>query len=195
MDKRMKGSMGLKWRIENDPAKRKEAILNNIPIRFEIEEAIDPSYKMSFWDNLYNVDTYGRSAVQKHDDFISKHSEKHNIDPDMLRAVMYAENARGHKIIVNDLTDQFGKSKSIMPMNIQKDSWSKLIDKNPEDMYDPNINVEASTILLRRITNALDKPTPAKVGTLWNNLGARKTNKFGHYIGNLYQEKSWRTID
>ncbi|MCE7887216.1 MAG: hypothetical protein DYH13_06915 [Alphaproteobacteria bacterium PRO2] len=37
----------------------------------------------------------GRAAVQKHDKTILKYSEKHNIDPDLVRAVMYAENTRG----------------------------------------------------------------------------------------------------
>lgn len=195
MKKRMKGPMGLKWRIENDPDKRKEAILNDIPIRFEIDEVRDPSHTMSFWDDLYNVDAYGREAVQKHNPTISKYSEKHNIDPDIIRATMYAENARGHKIILNDLADKFGKSDSLMPMNIQKNMWAQIVGRQPEEMYDPEVNIESSAVLLRRIANALDKPTPSKVGTLWNDLGARKTSKFGHYIGNLYQEKTWNRAD
>ena len=65
------------------------------------------------------------------------------------------------------------------------------IDKQPEDMYDPDVNIEAATVLLKRIADRIDKPDAAKVGSIWNYTGREKTNEFGEYIGKVYQEKPW----
>lgn len=80
-------------------------------------------------------------------------------------------------------------------MNIQKNRWASLVDKDPEDMYDPDVNIEAGTILLRRIKDRIEKPTPEKIGSLWHGLVLEKTDEFGHYIGKVYREKPWRKID
>lgn len=80
-------------------------------------------------------------------------------------------------------------------MNIQKDRWASLIGKNPQDMYDPDINIEASALLMKRITQRIDKPTPEKVGSIWHYIGHEKTDEFGKYVGKIYREKPWRKID
>ena len=80
-------------------------------------------------------------------------------------------------------------------MNIQKDRWASLIDKNPDDLYDADNNIEAATILLKRISDRIEKPTPAKVGSIWNYMGREKTNEFGEYTGQLYKKKPWKNLD
>ena len=62
-------------------------------------------------------------------------------------------------------------------------------------MYDEDANIEASTILLKRIRDRVEKPTPEKIGTLWNGLGLEENNEFGNYIGELYRKKPWKRID
>ena len=83
-----------------------------------------------------------------------------------MRSVMFAENARGHKLGGNYLGDVFKESESPLPMNIQKNRWATLVDKTPEDMYGPDVNIEAAAMLLRRIAHRVEKPTPEKIGTL-----------------------------
>jgi hypothetical protein len=61
--------------------------------------------------------------------------------------------------------------------------------KKPEDLYDPNSNVEAATVLLKRIVDRVEKPTPEKIGSIWNYVGREKTNEFGEYIGEVYKKK------
>ena len=62
-------------------------------------------------------------------------------------------------------------------------------------MYDPDVNVEAGTLLLSRLRDRIEKPTPEKIGTLWNTLKEKETNVFGNYIGKLYREKPWKKLD
>lgn len=87
------------------------------------------------------------------------------------------------------------QAKSVTPMNIQKNRWASLIGKKPEEMYDPDVNIEASALLLSRLWDRIEKPTPAKIGTLWNDLDNQQTNVFGEYIGKVYRDKPWKKLD
>lgn len=82
-----------------------------------------------------------------------------------------------------------------MPMNIQIKKWSGLIDKKPNELYDSNENIEASTVLLKRIRDRIKDPTPEKIGSIWNFAGKEKTSEFGEYVGMLYQEKPWKNLN
>lgn len=194
MEKKFMPALGPLARVENDPAKWEEAIKKDIPVRFGIEKNRG-QHKAKIWSDLYNLDYLGKNAVRKHNEKIIKYSQKHNLDPDMVRSVMYAENARGHKMGVNYITDKMRQSESVMPMNIQKNRWADLINKKPEDLRDPDDNIEAATILLKRIALRIDRPTPEKVGSIWNYIGHEKTNEFGEYIGKIYREKPWKKIE
>jgi soluble lytic murein transglycosylase-like protein len=191
----MKKTYGPPRPVVNDAAKREDAIKRNLPARFEIRNNPEAGDASGFFDDVWNADSYGRTAVQEHHHRILRYSEKYDLDPDLVRAVMFAENARGHKVFLNWAGDVSGLSKSIMPMNIQKNRWSSLVDKSPEDMYDPDVNVEAGTLLLSRLRDRIEKPTPEKIGTLWNTLKEKETNVFGNYIGKLYREKPWKKLD
>ncbi len=193
--RKFKGSFGILPRVENDGRKREEAIKKNIPVRFEIVSDPVQKNEHNIIDDIYNLDILGTGAVQKHDKRILKYSQKHNIDPDIVRAVMFAENARGHKGGINASMDIIKKSESPLPMNIQKNRWGSLIDKKPEDLYDPDNNVEAATVLLRRISGRVEKPTAAKIGSIWHYTGTEKTDEFGKYVGRVYEEKPWRKIE
>ncbi len=191
----MKKTYGPPRPIVNDAAKREDAIKRNLPARFEISKNDKIDYGSSWLDDLRTFESYGKSAVQEHDHRIRRYSQQYNIDPDLVRAVMFAENARGNYVIGNRLADASGLSKSIEPMNIQKNRWSSLVDKSPEDMYDPEVNVEAGTLLLSRLRDRIEKPTPEKIGTLWNSLKEKETTVFGNYVGKVYREKPWKKLD
>lgn len=129
--------------------------------------------------------------VKQHDTTIRKVAEKHEVDPDLIRAVMWAENARGHKGPFNLLGDIMGVSETPLPMNINKKTGAKLIKKSPKDLYNATDNIEASAIMLKRISKRIDDPSPAKVGSIWNFAGRETTNDFGEFIQRIYDEKPW----
>ncbi len=191
--------------VLNKPEEREKSILEDTPALFEIKQTkrTKPSGILGAVQNAFDetvdevrtFDSYGKKAVQDNDEKILRQAQKHNLDPDLIRSVMYAENARGHKIVLNKWSDDLKFSESPLPMNIQKNRWSKLIGKKPEDMYDSENNIEAATILLKRISNRIKKPTPEKIGSIWNYMGREKTNEFGEYIGEVYREKPWKKLD
>lgn len=193
----------------NDAEKRQESILKNTASQFNINEAdsISPLGKKNslstfteeigkdakaLWNKVRTRDVYGWETVQRFDTEIMKHAGRYKIDPDMTRAVMYAENARGY---YGSIADKVGMSESILPMNIQKKRWSAIIGREPKDLNDPDTNIEAGTVLLQRIRDRIIQPTPAKIASIWHSLGATKTDEFGEYVGHIYREKPWRKID
>lgn len=196
----LKKELGLKPEILGQGASSREiSIKTDIPANFEIKGKEPDGKKPDVVDkikdtanDIYNLDFLGKRAVEKHDKEILIQAEKHNIDPDLIRAVMFAENARGHKIVFNKAADLIKASESALPMNIQKERWSDLIRKKPEEMYDPKSNIEASAILLKRIRDRIEDPTPEKIGTIWNKLGMHETHQLGDYIGKVYRDKPWK---
>ena len=128
------------------------------------------------------------------DPIIREMAEKHDVDPDLIRAVMWAENARGHKGFVNPLADVVRKSDSPRPMNMNKETGAKLLGKRPEDLYDARNNIEAAAIFLKRIRDRIDdpNPTPAQIGSIWYFTGREQTHDFGEFIQRVYEEKPWR---
>lgn len=191
----MKKTYGPFRPVVNDGAKREDAIKRNLPAWFEIRVNPDAGDASGIMDEAWNIDSYGKSVVHEHDKRILRNAQKYSIDPDLIRAVMFAENARGHKTLLNWGVDVIGTSESPRPMNIQKDRWSSLVDKKPEDLYDPDVNIEAGTVLLSRLRDRIKIPTPTKIGTLWNSLKENETTVFGEYIGKVYRERPWKKLD
>jgi len=168
---------------------RIDSIVGDTPALFQVQSNAEASSE----ETWYELPALGSSAVEKHDDAIKQAAEKHDVDPDLIRAVMWAENARGHHGGLNDLADIVGGSKSIMPMNMNENTGARLTGGQPEDMNDPQANIDASAKFLKGITDRLSGPTDAaKIGTLWNSTGKEKTSDFGEYIGRLYREKPWK---
>lgn len=173
----------------NNPKRREESLTNDEDGRFHVRKNPEADGE----ERIHEISELGRNAVKKYDDMIGKAAEKYDVDPDLVRAVMWAENARGHKLGANALADAIGKSKTVMPMNINTKKWAGLIGAESSDMNDPKKNIEASAVLLKRIKARMDDPNDvAKIGTIWNGAGLTKTNDFGEFIGRVYREKPWR---
>lgn len=181
---------------------RRDSIKKNKPALFEINERRKPQNNAerdrfndakrkaeNFAVDLRTLDIAGKIAVQKNDQKIVRYSQKHNMDPDMVRAIIYAENARGY---YGYPVDMIGLSKSVFPMNIRPNIWSDLIDGKEKDLYDPNYNVKTGVLLLSRIRDRVQKPTPQKIGSLWNSLSGTHITEFGDYVGTVYKDKPWK---
>ncbi|MBF0166542.1 MAG: hypothetical protein HQL45_02835 [Alphaproteobacteria bacterium] len=118
--------------------------------------------------------------------------KKQGVDPDLVKSIMYMENADGHKYGLNDLADKIGVSKSVMPMNIRPDIWGDL-GLTREQAEKPEENIRASVELIKRIQARVDDPTPEKIGTLWNNISREKVNDIGARVGAIYRGRVWES--
>ena len=138
----------------------------------------------------YTMGWLGKYYVDKHNNDIEKYAIQNNIDPDLVRAVMYNEGATGHKGILNYLGDLIGASGSQMPMNIQGKTWGDFDGKH-YDTDIPQQNIELGTKVLKQMQNSLNEPTPDRVGTLWNETGANNINDVGARVKTAYDTKPW----
>ncbi|WP_169738023.1 transglycosylase SLT domain-containing protein [Terasakiella pusilla] len=167
---------------------RIENVIKNRTGKFVIEKDPEATSEHKPWE----FPSLGRDAVKEHDSLIQKMAQKHEMDPDLIRAVMWAESARGHKFGLNALGDMVGYSDSKMPMNINPDLWKEILGRENADLNNPEDNIEAAALILKRLGDRIDgEKDVAKIGTLWNGTGKDKTTDFGEYIGRLYREKPW----
>lgn len=174
----------------NLEADRRQSILDNKPARFKIEDNPKATGERKILSKFTKPETADK-IVRENSQTIEKISQKHGIDPDFVKAVMWTETYRGDYLGLNRKLDKTDFTKSKLPMNINGQLWSKIIDKRADDLFGKGSNIEAGVVLLKRIQDRLDDPSPDKVGSLWNALSAEHTNDVGVAIGKAYKEKPW----
>ncbi|MCF3628130.1 hypothetical protein RJ527_08645 [Thalassospiraceae bacterium LMO-SO8] len=179
-------SIATKNPILTDPIERTDAILNNASARFEVKE--NPNADDS--DPWYAVPSVGKTAVLNFEPLLIAEARKQGVDPDLVKAIVYAENARGHYFGTAKMLEGFQLAGTIFPMNIDPEKWSGLgIDKN--SAYAPESNVKAGVTLIKRIFDRVPNPSPAKIASVWNYVGRENVNDFGAYVARIYREKPW----
>ena len=80
--------------------------------------------------------------------------------------------------------------KTILPMNLHYKYWRDL-GVTKDKLRCPFYNIEFGIILLSRISNRLEDPTPRKVATIYNFLGAEKVSEYGARVAKIMKEKPW----
>lgn len=168
------------------PDERRESILNDTPAIFKFGPGRENDDSSPFWEEPQR----GRDAVAEFDEVIVEMAEKHSVNPDIVRSIMYMENARGHWYGASYLADDLGLSDTIMPMNIDPEIWGSLLGEGV-DLSDTGQNIEAATILIGRISNRLDEPTAASIASVWNYLGRESKNDLGSYVQRVYDARLW----
>ena len=108
----------------------------------------------------------------------------------MIKAIVFAENARGHYWGAAKAAEGLGIANSVFPMNINPEIWGPLgIDKNKA--LDPRANIRAGVSLIKKLTERLDNASPEKVGTVYNSASKDIVTDYGAYVGRMYREKPW----
>lgn len=77
-------------------------------------------------------------------------------------------------------------------MNINGKIWGGLVDKPGERLNNAEENIEAGVILLKRISDRIENPTPEKIGSIWNFTGRENVNEMGKEIGEAFRTKPWK---
>lgn len=107
--------------VFNNSKLRQQVLLNNTPAKFEIHEDQDSNpndIREMMIDAFVVDDGIAGQTVKEHNNSIERLSKKHGVDSDLVRAIMWAENARGDKYGWNRIADSLGLSDSQRPMNI-----------------------------------------------------------------------------
>jgi soluble lytic murein transglycosylase-like protein len=186
---------------------RRRSILENNPALFSIED--DPTANGDA--PSYRVPALGAELVRKYDQEIEEEAARTDVDPDLLRAIMYVEVSQGNYGGSAWLADKLGLSGSILPMNVNPQLWSPLIndgkplrrtlvaaghsvtriDPGRAALDDPRLNIRAGALLLKRIQDRLEDPSIRNVATLYNGLGLPAVNNYGAQVEQVYRTREW----
>ena len=63
----------------------------------------------------WRIHALGVEAVKKYDAIIIREAKRKGVDPDLVRAIIYMENADGNPLNLNRLVEEFGMASSIPP--------------------------------------------------------------------------------
>jgi hypothetical protein len=158
---------------------RREAIMANTPAIFVVDP--DPSAKPNAepWYSIHRFSEVGRDAQ-----LIELAAFREGLDPDFVKAIVWMETTHGYY----DRVDPWNKT--IRPMNVHYKLWSEL-GISRDAVKNSSINVAAGTRILAAIWERTQDPTPEKVATLYNKLGATKVDGYGKAVAQYMKFKPW----
>lgn len=165
---------------------RIENILANKPAHFNIEENPNADDTSPFHESK----DAGLAALASFGKLIEEEARKQDVDPNLVKAIAFSENARGHYLGAAKVAEGLDLADSLLPMNIRPDIWGKL-GSGTADFTNPRTNIRAGVTLIKRIADRLDDPTPERIATLWNSTGREHVNDFGAYVGRMFRERPW----
>ncbi len=191
------------------------------PAQFRIDDSAPAERGLrDFLGDQAQWDERGRVAVNQNDEAIRRHAADTGIDADLLRAVVFMENARGYYGRLTDpvreqvpewlrqglteardftrpysgeraLIDLLRKPGSVLPANINPDLWHTAgLDRRTA--YEPERNIEAAATVLRGLIDRTPDPTPAKIASMWHFTGSENVDHFGELVGQAYRDKPWQ---
>lgn len=182
----------------NEEQERIRSIINGRPANFSVAENPDATGE----EPAHAVHIFGVIAVARFNDIIEDEARAFGVDPNLVRAIMYVENAQGglygypaeHSEEISRFL--YGRpipwfrAKSLYPMNIRHDVWGTL-GFSEEDFRNPRANIRAAVLVLREIIARTNNPTIASVATLYNFTGAETVNDYGMRVLQVYRLRPW----
>ncbi len=111
-----------------------------------------------------------------------------DVDPDLIRAIMFLETTHGY---YDAPWRWFNADDSIRPMNINTAYWGDTFGSR-NDLRDPFKNVLGGAQMLRSISgNFNNRASIAKIATLYNNVNALQVTDYGARVREIYRAKEW----
>jgi len=179
---------------------RKSAILDDAPdtrFYFESQRYSDiPGYQNRRVENLVQTNGYAAREVRKNENLIDAAAARYSIDPDIVKAVIYTEVARG--AFYGKPAEWVRQASTLLPGNIGAE-WQKLIPGS--DVHNPKDNIELTAKLLSQIAKRLDDPSIENIYSLYNGLSHDRTyvnreTKTTPYFARMAMEaRAWERDD
>ena len=119
-------SDGAKAPVINLEADRIANILADEPAVFEIADSPTASGR----EPIHALHDKGYWAVRDHKEMIEQEASAQRVDPDLIKAIMYVENAHGASY--GRFFESLGVSDTILPMNINPETWEGLIGEHAD---------------------------------------------------------------
>ena len=175
---------GNKGRILKTSAERRRSIIEDTEGRIVVKDNPSAEHRAP----PHALHGFGHWAVQEHDRLIETKARRQGVDPDLVRAILYVENAQGWYGLPFEWVDA---AKSYFPMNIRPDLWAALGFKGKNYHHAPT-NIRVGITLIKRISERLADPTVAKIATLYNSLSQDRVTDYGARAADVYRRKPWR---
>lgn len=171
--------------VINKKEDRQQSILKGTPASFDIEDAaLDATYPE------YHFSKCGTRKVREVEAIIEEESRRAGVDPELVKAIVYIENAHGS---YDDIPGW--PRATIRPMNIDPEIWGGIVGSGA-DLEDPITNIRAGVLLIRGIVDRVENPTVSKVAALYNNLSLESVRNnlrpYSAWVSRAYVEKPWR---
>ena len=134
------------------------------------------------------------SQVEKYDSLIRRVAKEENVDPDLIRTMMYMETTHGKYGGLGPLADQLGVSRSVLPMNVRVSVWGDVFGSRLE-LNDPLNNIRAGAKIIRGIAGNLkpeQRDNVAIIASLYNYLPATIISDYGARAQNVYRYRLWK---
>ena len=133
----------------------------------------------------------GYWAVWVHHHVIEYEAERQGVDPDLVRAIMYVENAHGGAY--GRFFELFRWADTILPMNVNPETWGDLVGEDA-DFSDPLVNIKAGVAVIRRLRDRIKNPTIAKVASPFKFTGRENVNDYGARVAEVFNRRIWEEV-
>lgn len=180
---------------ENTVRARRNQIINNLndfeihvnahPFPENTMDYIGNEFQKS-WGKLIQVDRF--SDVKKYESLIDEKAKKIGVDPDLAKSIMHLETTHGY---YDEPMARIDKDLSIRPMNVHSSYWNDL-GYTRSDLRQPAMNIEAGIKIIKGISDRVPDKDIAKIGTLYNSLGAMAVTPYGEEVKEFYNAKPWK---
>lgn len=171
---------------------RYNAIMNDRHVTFnfnsfEVGNTPGGAKWQSYAYSWYTSPSVGAYAVRRNLQSIEEAATEFHISPDLLKGVVFMENAHGYYDALKP-----GGSSSFRPGNIQS-RWTALIPGlTPSDLENnPNANIRATAKVLSEIQERLAFPSIEAIGTLYNGLSYSRITGYGLTLSEYIRDKAW----
>lgn len=186
-------------------AQRIKSIEDNTSQKFKFvhQDVTDvDEFKHGIFENRIDINPFGIPVyltlqdndgagvfVRNNSKIINDAADEFDVDPNLVRAVIYTEMSRG-------FYDQYNLvgSPSVLPGNLKK-NWEKLIPGS--DINNKNDNVRLTAKLISEIGKRLDEPFPEDIYSLYNSMAHDKTYQNGktkntpYFLKQVLKARAW----
>ncbi len=136
----------------------------------------------------------GKRAIERYGRIVEEESLKVGVDADVVRAILYVENARGWYDWIAGVIPGL-ESPIAGPMGLNPHTWEGLAGLTRSNAEDPRANIRAGVALIKELGDRISEPNTRKIAALYHDLGAVRVSEVPHgyaqRVDFVYRHKLW----
>ncbi len=129
-----------------------------------------------------------KSLVRRLENIVEEEANRAGLDTNLAKSIMHIETTRGW---YDELFNEADMNSSILPMNVRPDLWDGLGYSRKELRDNKRKNIAAGVRIIKGIQDRVPDKDIAKIGTLYQSLGAMAVSQYGEKVKEFYDDKPW----